>query len=387
MRRLRFPNLIVVVVIVIGLAAASSGFVASVSIALTSMGLIGSTDPALELVPSSGPTVTELASSDYASCALLDTGGIKCWGQGPLGTGPGKTQSSKPVDVKGISDATSIAGGGESMCAIVTDEAVKCWGSNSSGQLGDGTTIDQSEPVSVVGLTEPVAQVVVGKSHACALTTSGGVVCWGRNDDQRLGDPTFPLGDISTTPVSVAGLESGVSSLSAEWNHTCAVVNGAAMCWGRNDYGGLGNGSSGELVQVKNMTRGVVAVGAGAVHSCALMDTGIVNCWGAGWGGGGLGRGDAGPDGDPVPGPVANLTNAVAIHVTTTRTCAITADEEVKCWGLNDVGSFAMGVSDSRWYNSPQLATGYPNPIQITGGSSHTCALASAGTVRCSGSN
>ena len=238
-----------------------------------------------------------------------------------------------------------------------------------------------------MGLTEAVTQVVVGGSHACALTASGGVKCWGRNDDQRLGDPTFPLGDVSTTAVSVLGLESGVTSLSAGVNHTCAVVNGAAKCWGRNDYSALGGTSNGELVQVQTLTSGVVAVGAGQVHSCALMDTGIVNCWGAGWGGGGLGRGDAGPDGDPVPGPVVNLTNAVSLNVNASISCVVTALSEVKCWGLNNSGSFAMGDPNSAWYNSPQLATGYPDSTQISSGAGHTCALTSRGKVRCSGSN
>jgi alpha-tubulin suppressor-like RCC1 family protein len=134
---------------------------------------------------------------------------------------------------------------------------------NSSGQLGDGTRDDQSIPVTVVGLTEAVTQVVVGEAHACALTISGGVKCWGKNDDQRLGDPTFPLGSFSITPVSVLGLESGVTSISAGVNHTCAVVNGGAKCWGRNDYGALGGNSNGELVQVQTLTSGVIAVGAG----------------------------------------------------------------------------------------------------------------------------
>jgi alpha-tubulin suppressor-like RCC1 family protein len=234
---------------------------------------------------------TAITSGDYHSCALVDGGGIKCWGNGPaalLGAGPSVGGSSVPVDVLTINDASVVSAGGASTCAIVTGGAVKCWGGNYSGQLGDGTRDDQSIPVSVVGLSEAVTQVVVGASHACALTVSGGVKCWGRNDDQRLGDPTFPLGDVSTTAVSVLGLESGVTAISAGVNHTCAVVSGGAKCWGRNDYSALGGSSNGELIQVQTLTSGVVAVGAGAVHSCALMSTGIVNCWGAGWGGGGL---------------------------------------------------------------------------------------------------
>ena len=318
---------------------------------------------------------TAVTSGDYHSCALISSGGVRCWGNGPgalLGAGPSVGASSTPVDVLTINDATAISAGGTSTCAIVTGGAVKCWGGNYSGQLGDGTRDDQSIAVSVVGLTEAVTQVVVGGSHACALTASGGVKCWGRNDDQRLGDPTFPLGDVSTTAVSVLGLESGVTSLSAGVNHTCAVVNGAAKCWGRNDYSALGGTSNGELVQVQTLTSGVVAVGAGQVHSCALMDTGIVNCWGAGWGGGGLGRGDAGPDGDPVPGPVVNLTNAVSLNVNASISCVVTALSEVKCWGLNNSGRFAMGDPNSAWYNSPQLATGYPESTQISSGAGHT---------------
>ena len=393
MSRRRPLNVVTVVFLAICLFAAGSGLVSTVASVVA--------DPASAQVTSmsSGPSIgvssrpvvaTAVTSGDTHSCALIDTGAIKCWGTGSaatLGAGPTISSSSEPVDVLDISDATAIAGGGASTCAIVTGGAVKCWGSNSSGQLGDGTTTDRSIPVAVIGLTEPVAQVVVGASHACALTDLGGVKCWGRNDDQRLGDPSFPLGSIATTPVTVLGLESGVTAISAGVNHTCAVVSGGAKCWGRNDYGALGASSSGELVQVQTLTSGVVAVGAGIVHSCAVMDTGIVNCWGAGWGGGGLGRGDAGPDGDPVPGPVVNLTNAASIDVTGGRSCVVTTADEVKCWGFNNSGNFANGSDISRWYNAPQSASGYADAIMVTGGDGHTCALTRRGRVRCSGTN
>src|SRR4029077_937351 len=107
------------------------------------------------------------------------------------------------------------------------------WGYNAFGELGDGTTAIHMIPVDVVGLSSGVAAISVGDEHSCALTKSGGVKCWGKNDRGQLGDGTTTT---SSAPVDVSGLSSGVAMVSTGADHACAVTNsGGAKCWGRNN--------------------------------------------------------------------------------------------------------------------------------------------------------
>jgi alpha-tubulin suppressor-like RCC1 family protein len=160
---------------------------------------------------------------------------------------------------------------------------VKCWGDNSSGQLGEGTNINKFAPVDVDGLSSGVSAITAGGSHTCALKKSGGLVCWGRNDYGQLG-----IGSTTSKeePVLVIGLAGGVSAVSAGSRHTCVLMQaGGARCWGYNFYGQLGNGTTSilldEPVNVSVLTDGLSAIGAGQRHTCALLQAGGVRCWGA----------------------------------------------------------------------------------------------------------
>jgi len=170
-------------------------------------------------------------------------GGVRCWGDnhyGQLGDGT-TTGHLTPVDVVDLgSGATSVAAGGQHTCALTTSGGVKCWGENRFGLLGDGTATDRWIPVDVVGLSDGIAVVTTGNNHTCALTTSGGIKCWGWNSVGQLGDGTT---SDHPTPVDVEGLGSEAQAVGVGGGHTCALTaTSGVKCWGWDGYGQLGNG-------------------------------------------------------------------------------------------------------------------------------------------------
>jgi alpha-tubulin suppressor-like RCC1 family protein len=289
--------------------------------------------------------VAAIAPSQYHTCALTTGGGVKCWGYnsyGQLGDGT-TTGRATPVDVSGLtSGVAAIATGSYHTCAVTTGGGVKCWGYNRYGQLGDGTTTQHTTPGDVSGLTSGVTAIVAGEYHTCALTAGGGVKCWGGNGDGQLGDGTTTD---RTTPVDVSGLTSGIAAIATSYHHTCALTTGSgAKCWGRNDSGQLGDGTTAQRttpVDVSGLTSGVAAIAAGWYHTCALTAGGGARCWGDNWYGQ---LGDGTTTGRTTPVDVSGLTSGVAaIAAGGDHTCALTAGGGARCWGHNLYGQLGNG--------------------------------------------
>ncbi len=344
--------------------------------------------PALAQPSQLDPTITQVTTGASHSCALTTAGGVKCWGDNPLGQlGDGSTTARLTAgDVSGLTGGvTAIAAGGEHTCALTTGGGVKCWGWNGTGQLGDGNTTGQTAPVDVSGLTSGVTAIAAGRGHTCALTTAGGVKCWGYNYYGQLGDSSTTT---RLTPVDVSGVASGVTTIAAANYQTCALTRaGEVKCWGYNQYGQLGDGSTTNRltpVNVSGLTSGVTAMAAGGYHTCALTAGGGVKCWGAN-GSGQLGDGSTTARLTPVD--VSGVASGVtAMAAGGTHTCALSTAGGVKCWGGNDYGELGDGSTTARLTpvdvsgltsGVTALATGYP----------HTCALSTTGGVKCWGRN
>jgi alpha-tubulin suppressor-like RCC1 family protein len=318
-----------------------------------------------------------VAAGDDHTCALTTVGGVKCWGwnaSNELGDGTDAYLRSTPVDVVGLERGVrTIAAGGIDSCAATTAGAVKCWGANYNGVLGNGTRDPSSTPVDVVGLSSGVRSIAVGTTHACAITSRRGLVCWGSNSAGQLGDGSE---SDRLTPVPVRGLASGVRAVSAGFEYTCALTaSGGVKCWGGNVAGQLGTGSLFESttpVWVAGLRSGVRAIAAGSFSACALTSRGAVKCWGG--------------DRSVTPIPVAGLSRGVtAIGAGQFHTCAVVA-RRARCWGSNDYGQVGDGSSVVR--TRPVSVNGLVGRVRaVTAGDDHTCALTTTGRVECWGRN
>lgn len=303
------------------------------------------------------------------TCAIAADRSAWCWGvagSGQLGNGSFAGENCRlsinntwtcqrlPVRVTGAQQWATIATGANHTCAIASP-VVYCWGANESGQLGSATTetcprtalIEEGTPCSTVplpltGTVPQFVNVTAGEGFSCALSGLGVAWCWGRNDEGQLGNGTTVN---STTPVQVATGETFVR-ITAEKAHACAVTtSGKVLCWGRNTSGQLGNGtfaSSATPVQVLGPTTWQ-DVSAGGSHTCGLRAGGAAWCWGSN-SDGQLGVTGVAMASEPVQVAGGNAFNDVSAggwHTCGRRT----ADSVLMCWGDNGYGRLGNGAT------------------------------------------
>ncbi len=329
-----------------------------------------------------GGLVRQISLAYMQSCALMATGGVRCWGGGSFGRlgyghtndvgagGPGGTITDNG-DLPLGGEAVQVITGGVGGCARMLGGGVRCWGHNHGN--GADPEIIGLEIAAAGDLTIgfEVADVVGGYNHYCALSTLGAVRCWGQNWAGALGyDDTLTVGDGTTGrgiaemgDVNVGGR---VVQLSAGDQTTCAVLDsGALRCWGANDLGQLGYGDTtnvGDGTAGRSIVEmGDVPVGgtvsqawAGEQHTCAIMTTGAVRCWGFN-SEGQLGYDDTLSVGDGTAGrAIVDMGDVplagTARHVVTTDwdtgfTCALMTSGGLRCWGNNGGGQ--LGLDDS----------------------------------------
>ena len=302
-----------------------------------------------------GQTATTMATKSYHACAGLADGTAKCWGMNDnnqIGDGQFGNHAI-PTTVSDLTDVTQVAVGRGHSCALRGDGSVTCWGSNSSGQLGDGTMSPKSTPsTTVIGLSSAPMQLTLASSYACALSNGVGQ-CWGDNAYRQLGDGTTSDRSAATT-LPVDDLRqiapSGYSVPPYAGGATCVrTAANTVSCWGSNDFGQLGNGATNMSptstpVQVSQLSDAVELV-AGRYHVCARRQSGAVSCWG---------RNEYGQLGDGTKtnrsAPVTVALPRPAVHVGAGgfHTCALLDDDSLYCWGHNLTGQLGDGTQSER---------------------------------------
>ena len=339
--------------------------------------IVSSPGAAVAGATGSGPTplaATAIAAGYDHTCALLATGDVRCWGygaSGQLGYGNRSTigDDETPASAGNVplgGKATAIAAGYEHTCALLTTGDVRCWGLSGYGQLGYGNThnIGDDETPATAGnvpLGDKAIAITAGKYHTCALLTTGDVRCWGAGAYGQLGyGNTNNIGD-DETPASAGNVQfgGGATAIAAGGTHTCALLStGSISCWGSGYYGQLGHGNTHNIgdrdapLFAGNVPLGAQAttITAGDAHTCALLTTGDVRCWGSG-GNGRLGYGNKNSIGDDeTPATTGNITlgaKATAITAGAAHTCALLTTGGVRCWGYGYYGQLGYGNTNT----------------------------------------
>ncbi|MEC7280245.1 MAG: hypothetical protein VXV98_09475, partial [Candidatus Thermoplasmatota archaeon] len=241
-----------------------------------------------------------------------------------------------------------------------------------------------------------------GLNHACAILDDGDLKCWGWDNHGQLGDggTNADVDAPSTTAIDL-GIGRTAVAVSGGWYHTCAILdNGDLKCWGRDNFGQLGNGATPYSDQSSPQStaidlgsgRTAVAVSAGYGHTCAILDNGDLKCWGRdNYGqigdGGTIGYNDndftSGPS-EPID--LGTGRTAVTVALGGYHTCAILDDGSVKCWGFDGWGQLGDGgtSTDQASPVSVDLGPGR-TAVAISAGEAHTCAILDDGSVKCWG--
>jgi alpha-tubulin suppressor-like RCC1 family protein len=327
-----------------------------------------------------GLTFETLTAGGTHTCGITTEGATYCWGQnhrGQLGDGPVvqtpslslETIRSVPGLVPGGLQFVTLSLGGASSCGLVARGAAYCWGANWAGNFGNGkVVVDGNCALSGFSPTHtqpycwspvPAATGLIlrtlesGSFHGCGLTLEARVYCWGDNDWGQLGDGTTGY---SFTPIPVAG-DRRYAELSGGSSYGCARTNdGVAYCWGVLPWGYLHDNfdarrpnqlySPSTPTPVVAQQRSFRSISVGYEVACGLTDEGAAHCWGDNQFGQ-LGQAGTGPY-RLNPEPILGGLTFRSIEAGYQRACGLTTDGAAYCWGLNDHGQLGDGTTEDR---------------------------------------
>lgn len=288
---------------------------------------------------------TSLTVGAYHTCGLAPGGKAYCWGNGgsgQLGDGQGSNRTT-PVMIPSLT-FTHLSAGSHHTCGLTTTGKAYCWGSNFESQLGDGSTTNRSTPTAV-STTLTFSTLSAGMRHTCGLAVDGNAYCWGDNGAGQLGDGTTVT---RRTPVkTVGGL--AFATLSAHGEHTCALTTPAreARCWGLNDHGELGDGSTTSRSTPGALSGGLrlATLSAGRSFTCGVDSSGKAHCWGRNLAGQ---LGDGTTTDRSIPGAVSSKLTFTMVSAGSGAACGTATNGETYCWGLNDGGQLGDGSTTNR---------------------------------------
>ncbi|NVB42009.1 hypothetical protein G6O69_29555 [Pseudenhygromyxa sp. WMMC2535] len=342
-----------------------------------------------------------------------DTGTPSVCGDGEVQDGE-ECDDGNAVDGDGCDNDctfTTVAAlslGGAHTCALIDGGRVRCWGNNYDGQLGLGHTnsIGGDELPSEAGdlpLPGPPTAISLGGDHTCALFDGGDVGCWGLNTYAQLGNGGNDNYGDDETLANLEGLGlSSVIDVQLGYQYTCALLDdGTVTCWGWNNYGQLGYGHTSNLASLGgslSLGGAAIKLATGGNHTCALLENHDVRCWGNN-GVGQLGLGHTNfigddelpTDADPVSLGLPPETEVIDLELGLGHTCALLSDGSVMCWGYNYYGQLGLGhtnyIGDNELPSSQPIVSLPDTVEQLALGSHHTCALLTGGEVMCWGRN
>jgi uncharacterized protein YjdB/alpha-tubulin suppressor-like RCC1 family protein len=337
----------------------------------------------VSVTPDDGSTLA-VGNGDFA-CGVAAAGPVYCWGKnnvGQLGDGT-TTDRTAPATVLGGVSMNVVAAGYDHACGLTASGLPLCWGSDSDGQLGNGAGVQNQTIPAVVQGGLGFRAITAGGFHTCALSAIGSAFCWGQNTSGQLGDATTMSRDL---PTAVSG---GLvfTRIDAGSGHTCGLTAAGAMyCWGSNAFGQLGNGS---LVSSSNPTlvsggRTWVELTLGVRNTCGVTADGKSWCWG--WN-------EAGQLGDgtfvnrSVPTEVTGGIAFASLSADWSVTCGLSTAGRAYCWGANSAGQ----LGDGTWTPSGSPPRAVPGEVlggiefrQLSQGiSAYRCGLTQAGAAYC----
>jgi ELWxxDGT repeat protein len=308
-----------------------------------------------------------LVTGEWNTCALDNNGNVFCWGRngnGQIGNGQtgtagcgssGHKCKDTPTATNDLgSDVISLAFGHQHGCGLLDTGVVKCWGRNNNGQLGTSGG-DKNTPQTVnLGSGRTATSIYAGGHSTCAILDDASVKCWGLNDEGQLGIGSSSSSTSTPTTISSLGTGRTAVSLATAYNAVCALLDdGSVKCWGYDDQGQLGNGGSNSDLRSPPASainlgtgRTAKAITGGEFHFCAILDDDSIKCWGEG-ADGKLGTGSTGNRNTPTStsGSFASGRYAVAIDAGYDHTCAILDNGQLTCWGSDADGQLGNGAT------------------------------------------
>ena len=322
-------------------------------------GYLGNGNSDGSFVPSNvdmgGRVAVEMSGTGgHHTCMLLDNGSLSCWGEdwnGQIGHGHygGWWDTPHEYVSLGTNAAVTVVTGIHHTCAIADDETLWCWGQNTNGQLGTGDYDRRTSPtqIQLPPGRSPVS-VTAMFDTTCVVLDNGSGMCWGLNNEGNLGDGTYNDRN-EPTPITILPENRSLVALALGPSHTCGILDdGLVSCWGgNNNYGAFGDGTTNNSTYPRSPQlpsgRTAISIDAGLGHTCVILDNSSGMCWG--WNEfGQLGDGTTNNTTTPIFVSMPHGAGLAEISAGMRHTCGVATNGSLYCWGAHGQGALGLGV-------------------------------------------